>query len=749
MQGTLRGQAPRSTHLFWAAIIILALVSGMAFVSTRQLLFHHAAWERSDQDMFQLQAVLSDLKDVETGARGFALTENPRFLEPYVYGKAQVAERLGLLRVSVDREDPLFQVVERLEGAATHRIALADQTVNLTKKGNSHQEILAIALTAKETMDRIRLEVATAISAQQRINQSRKEAFERQAVLASAALITGVALSLVVLVLLFARLNREISRRLDVEDELRVLNSDLEVRVQERTAEVKRAGDLLDAVVENLPDMILLKEPSDDGFRYLLINEAGEKLIGRDRSEVIGQTERDLFPPDEAAAVIEANRAVVELGEARSFTDRKLTTPNGVRTVETRMVPILNGRSDQKLILAIIRDVTDARAREDQLRELQRMDTVGRLTGGVAHDFNNLLAVIMGSIELIREEAPDQSETATLADEALDAVRRGADLVRRLLAFARKQHLEAIDIDLNERLPTIIPLLQRTLGENVRIQVNSAKHLWHARIDPTQVDDALVNLAINARDAMPSGGTLTIETANSILDEDYSAHHVEVRPGEYVMLAVSDTGTGMPEDVVTRAFEPFFTTKSEGKGTGLGLSQVFGWVKQSGGHIKIYSEIGHGTTIKLYLPRAIDVVARAETPDAQEDQKGGHEKILLVEDNPNVRRTVKRQLTDLGYSTIAAEDGQAALDQINSGIEFDLLLTDVVMPGGMNGYELAKTVEELRPGTRVLFTSGYTELAAAGLDSTRKGPLISKPYSKRDLDRAIRSALDDAKGSRS
>jgi CheY-like chemotaxis protein len=382
------------------------------------------------------------------------------------------------------------------------------------------------------------------------------------------------------------------------------------------------------------------------------------------------------------------------------------------------------------------------RQNEEALRQSQKMEAIGQLTGGVAHDFNNLLAVIMGSVELVREKLPDHSETAAIADEALDASRRGAELVRRLLAFARKQHLEPVALDLNERLPTVVPLLQRTLGEDVRVKVKSGDGLWHARIDPTQVDDALVNLSINARDAMPRGGTLTIETENVTLDEDYAAEHIEVEPGEYVMLAVSDTGTGMTPDVVVRAFEPFFTTKAEGKGTGLGLSQVFGWVKQSGGHIKIYSEVGHGTTIKLYLPRAAEEDREsAAAAEAAGAHSPGHETILVVEDNPNVRRTLLRQLKELGYSPIEAEDAATALDTIRSGVSFDLLLTDVVMPGGMNGYELAAEAEVLRPGTKVLFTSGYTELAATELEVARSGPLISKPATKRELGNAIRLVL--------
>lgn len=328
-----------------------------------------------------------------------------------------------------------------------------------------------------------------------------------------------------------------------------------------------------------------------------------------------------------------------------------------------------------------------------------------------------------------------------MVDDVIDAAGRGAELVRRLLAFARMQHLEPASIDLGERIPNVIGLLQRALGENVQLQVRMAEGLWPAVIDPTQVDDALLNLAINARDAMPDGGTLSIETQNVHLDEDYAAHHVEVTPGDYVMLAVSDTGTGMEPEVVARAFDPFFTTKEEGKGTGLGLSQVFGWVKQSGGHIKIYSEVGHGTTIKLYLPRSETGEAVAP-PQIDASTLGGSETILVVEDNPNVRKTVIRQLTDLGYQSIEADSGSAALELVGQGAEFDLLLTDVVMPGGITGYQLADAIRELRPDVKVLFTSGYTELARSTDQPTRRDALLSKPYRKQDLGRAVRTAID-------
>ena len=528
----------------------------------------------------------------------------------------------------------------------------------------------------------------------------------------------------------------------EAEPQLRALNRELEDRVQERTSQVRRASDLLEAVVENLPDMVLLKEPAGDGFRYVLVNAAAEKILGRDRDEIIGRTERDLFPPEEAAIIVQTNKAVAKSGEARTFTDRKLTTPSGVKAVETRVAPIFNGAGELALILAIIRDVTERRSREEQLRQLQRMDAIGRLTGGVAHDFNNLLAVVYGNSEVLRDRIANDPDALEMVDDVMGAASRGAELVRRLLAFARMQHLEPEPVDLNARLSSIVGLLQRVIGEEVSLQVKAGEGLWPAIIDPTQVDDALVNLAINARDSMADGGALTIETGNVHFDAESAANYGDFVPGEYVMLAVSDTGSGMSPETIARAFEPFFTTKEEGKGTGLGLSQIFGWVKQSGGHIKIYSELGHGTTVKLYLPRAQAEISAA--PKAAEvTTPRGNEMILVVEDNANVRKTVIRQLHDLGYQTMEAEGGARALELARNE-SFDLLLTDVIMPGGITGYQLADELRKMRPNLKVLFTSGYTELATAGNHQSRKDGLLSKPYRKQDLGNAIRAALDVA-----
>jgi len=729
----------RQKLVLWLAFAIILAVSLLAFVSIQQLVAASGRVQEREALLVELNRFMSDLKDVETGGRGYALSAgDERHLQRQAEGIEGARASAGRLRTLTRDEPALHGQLERLFALADERIRASQQLIEERGDRAATRRNLLFGLIL---MDRLRDQVAAILHSQQGQYRAESERLERQAWTTSIALAVGVSLCLLAIGWLFAVRGREVERRRQLEEQLRALNLDLEDRVQDRTAEVKRAGDLLNAVVENLPDMVVLKEPSGDAFRYILINAAGEQLLGRGRGEILGRTERDLFPSDEATMVIEANKAVLASGEPKSFTERRLTSIKGRRTVETRMVPIASGGRGAAMILAIIRDVSEAKAREEQLRQLQRMDAIGRLTGGVAHDFNNLLAIIHGNSELLRAHLSAGTEEADMIDDVLGAAARGAELVKRLLAFARMQHLEPESVDLNARLASLDGLLQRSLGEDIHVRIKPARQLWPAVVDATQVDDAVVNLAINARDAMPAGGTLTIETENVALDEDYAAQHLEVAAGDYVMLAVSDTGTGMPPEVIARVFEPFFTTKEEGQGTGLGLSQVFGWVKQSRGHIKVYSEVGHGTTIKLYLPRAEAATAEKEAP-ADAVPASGDETILVVEDNPNVRKTVLRQLHDLGYRTIEAEHAAAALQLVRAGASFDLLLTDVIMPGGITGFELAHRLRAERPNLKILFTSGYTELAAPVDEATRKDMLLSKPYRKQELGRAVRAALD-------
>ncbi len=349
---------------------------------------------------------------------------------------------------------------------------------------------------------------------------------------------------------------------------------------------------------------------------------------------------------------------------------------------------------------------------EAQLRQAQKMEAIGNLTGGMAHDFNNLLAVIIGNLDLLLEKRPFDPDIKELGGEALDAGLRGADLTRRLLAFARRQPLQPKEVQLNDLIAGITRLLSRTLGENVEVSLDLDPKLWPVIVDPAQLDACLANLATNARDAMPSGGSLVIVTANRHLDEDYAAEHVELAAGDYAMIEVTDTGSGMAPETTAHIFEPFFTTKELGRGTGLGLSMVYGFMKQSGGHINVYSEPGIGTTFRLYLPRAPHVAAGVVPSPATDTLQGRGETILTVEDNASLRRVVVRQLRELGYKVLEAEHAAAAM-QVLEQEKVDLLFTDVVM-AGMSGLELAAVVRERWPGMRIVITSGFPEAHVGG-----------------------------------
>jgi two-component system, cell cycle sensor histidine kinase and response regulator CckA len=681
--------------------------------------------------------------------------------------------------------------------------------------------------------------------------------------------------------------------------ERRVADDELEARVQARTqelsqlvatlqrevaaarrteAELQDIRVFLDLVIENIPAMVFAKDAKE--HRFLLVNRAGEELLGIGRSELIGKNDYDFFPKEQADHFVARDREVLESGGLQETPEEPIDTRDkGQRWLHTRKIPVpdeqgrpkfllvliediterrnaeaalqasearlrsllaaspdalivvdpagrialasrrveamfghapealvgqpfavllperhhgiyaeqvrqLTGasqrasvgvgqdlralrkdgsefpaeitmspsRADEGLvIIAAVRDITDRRAIETQLRQAQKMEAVGQLTGGMAHDFNNLLAVVVGNLDLLEEELAAHPKARSLAQTALTASLKGAELTRQLLAFSRKQTLEPAVFALNKLVSGMTQLLRRSLGERVDVRMVLGEELWPVVADPSQVESALVNLAINARDAMPEGGALTIETANSHLDERYCAENPDAAPGDYVMLAVSDTGTGIPPAILERVFEPFFTTKGEGKGSGLGLSMVYGFARQSHGHVKIYSEVGHGTTIRLYLPRASAAAASAaEAARLEPEVRPREASILVVEDNEDVRRIVVQQLSEQGYRIAEAATGDAALEILKQDRPIDLLFTDVVMPGRMTGDELARQARVLRPGLKVLFTSGFA--AVPGRDGARSADinrdnLLSKPYRRQELVRRIHQALhgDEAK----
>ena len=393
--------------------------------------------------------------------------------------------------------------------------------------------------------------------------------------------------------------------------------------------------------------------------------------------------------------------------------------------------------------LALKAEMASRLAAEDQVRQMQKLEAVGQLTGGIAHDFNNMLAVIMSALNLIqRKLARGDTDIAKLIEAATDAAQRAASLTGRLLAFSRQQPLAPQVVDANRLLSGMSDLLRRTLGETVQIETILAGGLWRSHADPSQVENAVLNLAVNGRDAMPEGGKLTIETANAHLDDRYAASHAEVPAGQYVMIAVSDTGTGMPPEVLARAFEPFFTTKPVNKGTGLGLSQVFGFVKQSGGHVKIYSEPGEGTTVKIYLPRFFGEDVQSKATETPHPDKSPTETILVVEDDERVRAGTVESLRELGYTVFHASSGEEALRKLDANPGIALLFTDIVMPV-MNGRKLADEAVKRVPGLKVVFTTGFTRNAVVHNGVLDHGVnFIAKPFAIDQLARKLRDVLD-------
>jgi PAS domain S-box-containing protein len=531
---------------------------------------------------------------------------------------------------------------------------------------------------------------------------------------------------------------------------------ELEDRVALRTAELRDANARLNRIVQELREsegrfrsiadtMPALLWMSDEIGQCVFVNKRWLDYTGRDFNAVLGHGFAESMHPDFQEKSLRLQREMV--AERKSCVDEyQLRGKDGkYRRFLDTSVPRFAADGRYLGHVGVLIDIEERHQLEQQLRQSQKMEAVGQLTGGIAHDFNNLLTVIIGHIELLGT-APDLDGTRRHQIETIDrAATRASELTRRLLAFGRRQPLEPRKVEMNRLVSNVEAMLQRTLGESIEIECVLAGGLWPCFADPAQIEAAILNMAVNARDAMPNGGKLTIETANTRLSEDYSAVNDDVGPGQYVMLAVTDTGTGMAPEVQARAFEPFFTTKEVGKGTGLGLSMIYGFVKQSGGHIKIYSEIGHGTVIKIYLPRAKPEDQQATSASLQDSgaPPGGTETILVVEDDPMVREYVVGQLRSLGYTIIEAVNGPNAIAALDSAPHVDLLFTDIVMPGGMSGRELADEVRRRYPQLKILFTSGYTENAVVHHGRLDPGvDLLNKPFAKRALAAKVRTVLD-------
>jgi PAS domain S-box-containing protein len=489
-------------------------------------------------------------------------------------------------------------------------------------------------------------------------------------------------------------------------------------------------------IFETSLDLILVVDRQ--GY-FLRVSPSARAILGHKPEDMIGRNAKEFVYAGDLDTTRQNMRHARRGRDPRNFECRYVHR-------DGHLVPLtwtgIWSEPDQQYFF-IGRDMSDWVLLESQLRQAQKMEAVGQLTGGVAHDFNNILTVIIGMTEILSQELAGNPSLAPIVASVDEAASRGAQLTQRMLAFARKQPLQARNLDLNDVVKRAATMLQPMLGEDIALKFVLADRLWEAFADPSQVEDAIFNLAVNARDAMPNGGALVIETSNAVLDENYAAQNVEVMPGEYVAVSITDSGAGMPPEVLERAFEPFFTTKEVGRGTGLGLSMVYGFAKQSRGHVKIYSEIGHGTRVIVYLPRAAAARDQAEAAQPARAQPLGRETILVVEDNDAVRRVAVRILQGLGYQVREAADGPSALAILQEAGNIDLLFTDLIMPKGMSGQELLTRARALRPELKALFTSGYSERFIKDKGATQEGvALLSKPYRSQNLAEAVRAALD-------
>ncbi|EJZ22904.1 PAS domain S-box protein, partial [Rhizobium sp. Pop5] len=499
----------------------------------------------------------------------------------------------------------------------------------------------------------------------------------------------------------------------------------------------------LSSILDTVPDAMVV---IDDRGTVLSFSRAAEKLFGMSSDQICGRNVSDLMPNPYRDAHDGYINHYIDTGEKRIIGYGRVVT--GQRADGSQFPMELHvgeaTANGERIFTGFIRDLTSRFKIEEDLRQAQKMEAIGQLTGGIAHDFNNLLTVISGNLEMIEDKLPP----GTLRDilkEAQSAAQDGAILTGQLLAFGRRQPLNPKHADLGQVVGGFSDLLRRTLGEDIKLSTVIEGSDLDVLVDSSQLQNAILNIALNARDAMPKGGSLTTTISRVHLDADYAKMYPDVRSGNFVLVAMTDTGVGMNEEVRQRAIEPFFTTKGVGAGTGLGLSMVYGFVKQSGGHLQLYSEVGRGTTVRIYLPATHE--AKVPEPmaagDAGENQlPGGNETVLAVEDDARVRRVAVARLASMGYTVLEAENGHRALDLLQENSQIALLFTDIVMPGGMTGDELAQEVRLLRPDIAVLFTSGYSEPGLASKGIVPGAQWLRKPYTAKELALKIRELLD-------
>jgi PAS domain S-box-containing protein len=702
--------------------------------------------------------VSNKLKDVqllfqraESAVRGYLLTGDQSFTEDYRGSLDQILSAFLELKQAFNDNPAQLQLLADSEPLVTGRLAATGEMVRLHAAGDT-AGMAALAAKGRPLMASIGANFDRLANEEQRLLALRSAASERTGVLLLAVDLSGAAL-IMILAAILMRDGRRSSRKLEhALSDTEAANESLEASVAERTehlltahGKLSHSTSVLDSTFASMAEAVLVVDRAGE---IVLSNSAAERLLRYCPGMTIDQLRaRNVTYKSDGSTLLEPDEWLTARAlRGEQFDGYEII----VRRTDSRepIYFVVSGRPLRDVSGAVsgaalvFHDVTAAREIERKLHHSQKLDAIGKLTGGVAHDFNNMLTVITGTTEILVAGLGDKPWLQAVAALINQAADRCTELIQQLLAFARKQPLQPRNVDINAALLDIAKLLRPTLGEQIDVDSILERGMPTALIDPSQLANALINLAINARDAMPNGGKLMLETANVVLDQSYAQANPDVRPGAYVMIVVSDTGTGMPAELCEKAFEPFFTTKEAGKGTGLGLSMVYGFVKQSGGHIKIYSEPDHGTSIKLYFPATsgsvelpIPIVAPAQ---------GAGETILVVEDDALLRGFVVAQLLGLGYKAAAVGDARTALEYVESGQPFDLLFTDIVMPGGMTGRQLAEEVTSRQPGAKILYTSGYTENSIVHHGRLDQGVmLLSKPYRKSALASMVRQALGD------
>ena len=714
-----------------------------------------AAWVNHTLEVLNKLADLRLLiRGAESAARGFVLSGDANLVKEYNEARDRIGPAFAGLKNDVRDNPAQAQLLAETEAIVVRRLAVTSELLRL-ESSHDNEGIAALLNKAegRSLMETVGTNFERLIAAEKELLAVRAENSRRTGAVLLAINLSGAGLILLLVALLVAEARRA---RQALETSLsasQAANQSLEGAIAERTAHLvatnerlRHSTSVLQSTFNSMAEAVLVVNTKGE---VVLSNPAGERMLrfkaGMNLEELRALSAVYQSDGTTAIATEDLPGSRILRGEPHVEQEIVLRPKSGRAPVHL----IVSGRALRDKSGAITgaalvyHNVTKARETERQLRESQKLDAIGKLTGGIAHDFNNMLTVISGTTETLVAELEGQPELKGIASLIDEAAERCAELVKHLLAFARKQPLQPRNVDINAAITDIAKLLRPTLGEQIEIETALEKDVAAAHVDPSQLANAMLNMAINARDAMPNGGRLLLETENVILDQTYADSNADVRAGPYVMVAISDSGSGMSAEVRDQAFEPFFTTKEVGKGSGLGLSMVYGFVKQSGGHIKIYSEVGHGTTIRLYLLPASEVVDAIGGPAAA-PIAGGAETILVVEDDAAVRNFVVGQLESLGYRTFAAADGNAALEIVARGDPFDLLFTDVVMPG-MSGRELAEVVQKIRPGVKVLYTSGYTDNAIVHHGRLDEGVLLlAKPYRKAELAEMVRGALGTA-----